>query len=97
MKRAGGSDVGGGHRAGGGARQYGEGAIIALLLAFNAALGFFQKGRAQARLAVLKSRRALNAAVKRDNAWTTACSGFSSTVPQPRLARKRHPTRCRAP
>ena len=41
------------------------------LLAFNAALGFFQEGRAQATLAALKSRLALNASVKRDNAWTT--------------------------
>jgi H+-transporting ATPase len=32
-----------------------------LLLAFNAALGFLQEGRAQATLAALKSRLALNA------------------------------------
>ena len=51
--------------------KYIEAAIIAGLLAFNAALGFFQEGRAQATLAALKSRLALNAAVKRDNAWTT--------------------------
>jgi len=51
--------------------KYLEAAIIAGLLAFNAALGFFQEGRAQATLAALKSRLALNAAVKRDNAWTT--------------------------
>jgi H+-transporting ATPase len=51
--------------------KYVEAAIIALLLAFNAALGFLQEGRAQATLAALKSRLALNAAVKRDNAWTT--------------------------
>ena len=50
--------------------KYVEAAIIALLLAFNAALGFFQEGRAQATLAALKSRLALNAAVKRDNVWT---------------------------
>ena len=50
--------------------KYVEAAIIALLLAFNAVLGFFQEGRAQATLAALKSRLALNAAVKRDNAWT---------------------------
>ena len=49
--------------------KYIEAGIIALLLAFNAALGFFQEGRAQATLAALKSRLALNAAVKRDNAW----------------------------
>ncbi|MGA2148589.1 MAG: HAD-IC family P-type ATPase [Bryobacteraceae bacterium] len=51
--------------------KYVEAAIIALLLAFNAALGFLQEGRAQATLAALKSRLALNASVKRDNAWTT--------------------------
>ena len=51
--------------------KYVEAGIIAGLLAFNAALGFFQEGRAQATLAALKSRLALNASVKRDNAWTT--------------------------
>jgi len=51
--------------------KYVEAAIIAGLLAFNAALGFFQEGRAQATLAALKSRLALNASVKRDNAWKT--------------------------
>src|ERR1035441_2097905 len=51
--------------------KYVEAAIIALLLAFNAALGFFQEGRAQATLAALKSRLALNASVRRDNAWAT--------------------------
>jgi H+-transporting ATPase len=51
--------------------NYVEASIIALLLVFNAALGFFQEGRAQATLAALKSRLALNAAVRRDNAWKT--------------------------
>jgi H+-transporting ATPase len=51
--------------------KYVEAGIIAGLLVFNAALGFFQEGRAQATLAALKSRLALNASVKRDNAWTT--------------------------
>jgi H+-transporting ATPase len=51
--------------------KYVEGAIIAVLLAFNAALGFFQEGRAQATLAALKSRLALNASVRRDNSWAT--------------------------
>jgi H+-transporting ATPase len=49
--------------------KYVEAAVIAVLLTFNAALGFFQEGRAQATLAALKSRLALNASVKRDNAW----------------------------
>ncbi|HEY1220530.1 MAG TPA: HAD-IC family P-type ATPase, partial [Bryobacteraceae bacterium] len=43
----------------------------AVLLAFNAALGFLQEGRAQATLAALKSRLALNASVRRDNVWAT--------------------------
>jgi H+-transporting ATPase len=51
--------------------KYIEAGIIATLLAFNAVLGFFQEGHAQATLAALKSRLALNAAVKRDNAWKT--------------------------
>ena len=46
-----------------------EAAVIAFLLFFNAALGFFQEGRAQATLAALKSRLALSASVQRDGAW----------------------------
>ena len=49
--------------------KYVEGAVIAGLLLFNAALGFFQEGRAQATLAALKSRLALNASVRRDGVW----------------------------
>ena len=51
--------------------KYVEAAIIAGLVAFNAALGFLQEGRAQATLAALKSRLALNAAVCRDGIWAT--------------------------
>ena len=51
--------------------KYIEAGIIAALLAFNAALGFLQEGRAQATLAALKSRLALNASVRRNNAWAT--------------------------
>jgi H+-transporting ATPase len=51
--------------------KYVEAAIIAGLLAFNAALGYFQEGRAQATLAALKSRLALNASVRRENVWAT--------------------------
>jgi H+-transporting ATPase len=43
--------------------------IIAVLLLFNAALGFFQESRAAATLAALKSRLALNASVRRDGVW----------------------------
>jgi H+-transporting ATPase len=46
-----------------------EAGIIAVLLVFNAALGFFQEGRAQATLAALKSRLALTASVRRDGVW----------------------------
>lgn len=49
--------------------KYVEAAIIAGLVVFNAALGFFQEGRAQATLAALKSRLALNASVRRDGVW----------------------------
>jgi H+-transporting ATPase len=51
--------------------KYVEAAIIAALLIFNAALGLFQESRAQATLAALKSRLALNASVRRDGAWKT--------------------------
>jgi H+-transporting ATPase len=51
--------------------KYVEAAVIAGLLVFNAALGFFQEGRAQATLAALKSRLALTAAVRRDGLWKT--------------------------
>jgi H+-transporting ATPase len=49
--------------------EYVEAAVIAGLLVFNAALGFFQEGRAQATLAALKSRLALTASVRRGGAW----------------------------
>ena len=48
-----------------------EAGIIAGLLVFNAALGLFQESRAQATLAALKSRLALNASVRRDGTWKT--------------------------
>ena len=51
--------------------KYVEAAIIGGLLVFNAALGLFQESRAQATLAALKSRLALNASVRRDGAWKT--------------------------
>jgi H+-transporting ATPase len=49
--------------------EYVEAAIIAVLLVFNAVLGFFQETRAQATLAALKTRLALNASVCRDGKW----------------------------
>ncbi len=48
-----------------------EAAVIAGLLIFNAALAWFQEGRAQATLRALKSRLALNASVRRDGVWKT--------------------------
>jgi H+-transporting ATPase len=51
--------------------EYVEAAVIAALLVFNAGLGFFQEGRAQATLNALKSQLALNAAVCRDSVWRT--------------------------
>jgi H+-transporting ATPase len=49
--------------------KYLEAGIIAALLVFNAALGLVQEGRAQATLAALRSRLALNASVRRDGSW----------------------------
>src|SRR3984957_11758093 len=49
--------------------KYVEAGIISVLLLFNAALGFFQEGRAQATLAALKKRLAMTASVRRDGVW----------------------------
>src|SRR6202451_3874230 len=54
--------------------KYFEAATIAGLLVFNAALAYFQESRAQATLAALKSRLALNASVRRDGIWKTVPS-----------------------
>jgi H+-transporting ATPase len=51
--------------------DYVEAGVVAVLLIANAAIGFFQEGRAQATLDALKSRLALVAAVQRDGIWTT--------------------------
>ncbi|MEI9805562.1 MAG: cation-transporting P-type ATPase [Pseudolabrys sp.] len=51
--------------------EYVEASIIALLLIFNAIIGFFHESRAQSTIAALKSRLALNASVLRDGSWTT--------------------------
>ena len=51
--------------------KYVEAAVIAGLLIFNAALAYFQEGRAQATLTALKSRLALNASTQRDGVWKT--------------------------
>src|SRR5580692_2046919 len=49
--------------------DYVEAGVVGLLLIFNAGLGFFQEGRAQATLDALKSRLALVASVRRDGNW----------------------------
>ena len=51
--------------------EYIEASVIAVLLIFNAALGFFHEGRAQATIEALKSRLALLASVRRDGKWNT--------------------------
>jgi len=51
--------------------EYAEGAAVGFLLVFNAGLGFFQEGRAQATLEALKSRLAVTASARRDGVWKT--------------------------
>ena len=46
-----------------------EAVIIAVLLAVNAAIGFVEEGRADAALALLRSRLKVTARAKRDGAW----------------------------
>ena len=52
--------------------EYVEASVIAVLLVFNAALGFFHEQRAQATIEALKSRLALWSSVLRNGAWTNA-------------------------
>jgi H+-transporting ATPase len=54
-----------------------QAAIVFALLVFNAALGYFQSSRAQATLAALKSRLALNASIRRDGVWAV---GLATTL-----------------
>jgi H+-transporting ATPase len=51
--------------------EYFEASAIGFLLVFNAALGFFQEGRAQATLEALKLRLPLTASARRDGVWRT--------------------------
>ena len=51
--------------------------VIFLLLVFNAGLGLFQEGQAQATVDALKSRLALVAAVRRNDEWTTVLAAQS--------------------
>ncbi len=46
-----------------------EATVIGVLLVFNAGLSYVQEGRAQATLAVLKSRLAITASVLREGIW----------------------------
>ena len=66
---AGSLDAGSRHHSPDRLAEYAEAAVIAGLLVFNATLGFFQEGRAQATLAALKARLALTASVRRDGTW----------------------------
>lgn len=49
--------------------EYIEASLIAILLIFNAVLGFFQEGRARATLEALRKRLALKASALRDGTW----------------------------
>lgn len=49
--------------------EYIEASVVAVLLVFNAALGFLHESRAQATVAALKARLALVAGVRRDGRW----------------------------
>lgn len=49
--------------------EFFEAGVIAVLLAFNAALGIVQEKRARATLDALKARLALTASVRRDDVW----------------------------
>lgn len=51
--------------------EYVEASAVAALLLFNAALGYFQEGRAEATLEALKSRLAVTASARRDGVWKT--------------------------
>jgi H+-transporting ATPase len=51
--------------------EYAEAAVVAVLLLFNATLGFLQESRAQSTLETLKTRLALTASVIRDGSWVT--------------------------
>ena len=51
--------------------EYVEAGVIAVLLAFNAVLGFAQEGRAQATVTALKARLAPVAVVLREGQWET--------------------------
>jgi len=48
-----------------------EAGVIAVLLIFNAVIGFFQENRAQKALALLRQRLTVMARVKRDGRWQT--------------------------
>ncbi|MDP4006560.1 HAD-IC family P-type ATPase [Methylobacterium sp. NEAU K] len=49
--------------------EYVEASVVAVLLIFNAALGFLHENRAQATVAALKARLALVTSVHRDGGW----------------------------
>ncbi|MHB2205286.1 HAD-IC family P-type ATPase [Methylobacterium sp. CM6257] len=51
--------------------EYVEASVVAILLIFNAGLGFLHESRAQATVAALKARLALVTSVHRDGRWMT--------------------------
>ncbi|MGH1572426.1 HAD-IC family P-type ATPase [Methylobacterium sp. P31] len=51
--------------------EYIEASVVAILLIFNAGLGFLHESRAQATVAALKARLALVTSVRRDGSWAT--------------------------
>jgi H+-transporting ATPase len=51
--------------------EYAEAAVVAVLLLFNAGLGYVQESRTQATLTALNARLAFTASVKRDGRWVT--------------------------
>ena len=60
--------------------EYVEASAIAFLLVFNAGLGLFQKGRAQATLEALKSRLSVTASARRDGTLTRLLHALAEDV-----------------
>lgn len=71
--------------------EYIEASVIAVLLVFNAALGFFHENRARETIAALKSRLALLASVRRDGEWTNIPA--AEVVPKELKVRRSSPLR----
>jgi H+-transporting ATPase len=59
--------------------EYVEASAVAFLLVFNAGLGFFQEGRAQATLEALKSRLSATASARRRRRMENVIGGRTGT------------------